>query len=241
MSILEDLISTLDFETTVRDIRQGIFHTAVLTRQCGLASTLLRDALKQEPPLIAEPGDLLDKSAFELARMSLSDSILEAAIGMAAINSLLEVDEKECLDLNARELIADRGRGKRVAILGHFPFLPKLRDSSKELWVIEKNPRQGDFPEEAAEDLIPEADVVAITGTAFTNHSIERLLTFCDPTKAYVVVLGDSTPLSPLLFDYGVNAVSGTKVVDSDLALRCVSQGANFRQIKGTRRLTMMR
>jgi len=83
-------------------------------------------------------------------------------------------------------------------------------------------------------------EVVAITGSALTNHTIERLLACCRP-GAYVVVLGDTTPLSPVLFDYGVDAVCGTQVVDADLALRCVSQGANFRQIKGTKRLTMMR
>jgi len=94
-------------------------------------------------------------------------------------------------------------------------------------------------PEEA-DKLIPMADVVAITGTAITNHTLDHLLELCD-FSAYVVILGDFAPLSPILFDYGVDAVSGTKVVDPALALRCVSQGANFRQIKGTRRLTMMR
>ncbi|MBL7178338.1 MAG: hypothetical protein ISS66_21150 [Desulfobacteraceae bacterium] len=47
--------------------------------------------------------------------------------------------------------------------------------------------------------------------------------------------------LEPILFDYAVDAISGTKVINTGLALRCVSEGANFRQIKGTRRLTMIR
>lgn len=175
-----------------------------------------------------------------MAQMAHSESILEAAIGLATINSLLDVNEESCLELNARDLIADKGKDKRIAIVGHFPLIPKLCDSSKELWVIEKNPREGDFTEDETENLIPRADIVGITGTAFTNHTLERLLDLCNP-KAYVVVLGDSAPLSPILFDYGVDAVSGTKVINNELALRCVSQGANFRQIKGTRRLTMMR
>ncbi|MFC1868646.1 Rossmann-like domain-containing protein [Thermodesulfobacteriota bacterium] len=240
MNILKDLILTLNFETNVRDRRQGVFHTGVLTHNCGLAATLPRDALRQDPPLVKEPGGLLDKSAFELAQMARSESILEAAIGMATINSLLEVDEESCLELNARDLMADKGKDKRIAIVGHFPFIPNLRHSSKELWVIEKNPREGDFTEDDAENLIPGADIVGITGTALTNHTLERLLELCNP-KAYVILLGDSAPLSPILFDYGVDAVSGTKVIDIDIALRCVSQGANFRQIRGTRRLTMMR
>jgi len=106
--------------------------------------------------------------------------------------------------------------------------------------VLEKNPQEGDFLEAEADRLIPQADVVAITGTALTNHTMDHLLDLCDP-KAYVVVLGDTSPLSPVLFDYGVDAVSGTRVDDPGLAMRCVSQGANFRQIKGVSRLTLMR
>ena len=240
MKILDDLISVLNVEAGVKDIRQGVFHTGVLTRNCGLASTLPRDALRQKPPLVREPGTLGQKSALELAQMAYSESILEAAIGMATINSLLDIDEESCRELNARELIAEKGQGKSVAIVGHFPFIPELREIAKELWVIEKNPREDDFSEGEAENLIPKAHVVGITGTAFTNHTFNHLLELCNP-KAFVIVLGDTAPLSPILFDFGVDAVSGTKVLNTDLALRCVSQGANFRQIKGTRRLTMMR
>ena len=240
MKILEDLISTLNTAAEVRDIRVGLFHTAVLTRNCGLAATLPRDALRQEQPSVRDPGRLVDKGALELVRMARSESLLEAAIGMAAINSLLDVKDEECLELNASELIAEKGKGKKVVIVGHFPFIPKLREIVKELWVIEKNPREGDFTEVEAENLIPRADVVGITGTAFTNHTIEQLLKLPDP-KAYIVLLGDTAPLSPILFDYGINAISGTRVIDPELALRCVSEGATYRQIKGIRKLTMVK
>lgn len=240
MQILDDLISALNFNTSVKDIRQGVFHTGVLTRYCGLAATLPRDALRQEPPMVKEPGALLQKTPLELARLSYSPSILEAAIGMATINSLLEIDESTCIELNAAELIMKKGKGKRVAVVGHFPFIPRVIKSAKELWVIEKNPQKGDFGEAEADNLIPRADVVAITGTALTNHTMEHLLGLCNP-RAYVIVLGDTAPLSTILFDHGLDAISGTKVNDADLSLRCVSQGANFRQIKGVRRLTLMK
>ena len=240
MRILDDLISTVDFDAPVRDVRQGVFHTAVLTRHCGLAATLPRDALRQEPPLVKEPGLLCDKSARELTQLAYSESILEAAIGMATINSLLEVDERAVVELNAADLILKKGESKKVAIVGHFPFVPRVRQKAKELWVIEKNPREGDFPEAEADHLLPQADVVAITGTTLTNHTLENLLRSCNPA-AFVLLLGDTTPLSPVLFDYGVHALAGTRVTDPDLALKCISQGANFRQIMGTRRLIMMR
>jgi uncharacterized protein (DUF4213/DUF364 family) len=240
MKIIDDIISTLDFNSSVRDIRQGVFHTGVLTRHCGLAATLPRDALKQEGPLVREPGFLLDKTAKDLARMVYSDSLLEAAIGMAAINSLLEVDLGSCTEVNAAEVILEKGEGKNVVIIGHFPFLPRVREKAKKLWVIEKNPREGDLNETEADRFIPQADVVAITGTSLTNHTLPHLLELCPP-EAFIIMLGDTVPLSPVLFDYGVHALSGTRVIDADLALKCVSQGANFRQIKGTKKLTMVK
>jgi len=240
MKILDDLISTLNPEARVRDIRQGFFHTGVLTHNCGLAATLPRDALRQEQPSVKKPGSLLGIGALKLARMAYSEGILEAAIGMATINSLLEIGEGRGEDLNAGDLIAEKGKDKRVAIVGHFPFISELRKIARELWVIEKNPQEGDFTEAETENLIPQADVVGITGTAFTNHTVEHLLKLCS-AKAYVVILGDTAPLSPVLFGYGVDAISGTKVIDPELALRCVSQGATYRQIRGIRQLTMMR
>ena len=94
--ILEDIIASLDHDIEIREIRQGIFHTAVVTRNCGLAATLPRDALKQTPPLVESPGFLLERTTRELTNMAYSKSILEAAIGMAAINSLIDLDESRC-------------------------------------------------------------------------------------------------------------------------------------------------
>ena len=224
----------------MKDIRQGPFQTAVLTRGCGLASTPHDHPHHQDDAPVKKAGALIGKEALEVARMAYSPSLLEAAIGMATINSLVEVDEQRCLILNAGDLIAEKGRDKKVAIIGHFPFVPKLRQVVKKLWVIEQHPQEGDFAESEAESLIPQADVVGITGTAFTNHTIEHLLSLCN-TEAYVVILGSTTPLSPVLFDYGVDAISGTKVVDVEATLQCISQGATFRQIKGIRLLTMRR
>jgi hypothetical protein len=238
MKIIDDVLSTLDFKAPVRDIRMGCFQTAVLTRYCGLASTPHDPGPHHNRSPVKDAGQLLDRDARALANMSNSASELEAAIGMATINSLHEVDGKHCTELNAGEILAKKGEGKRVAIVGHFPFVPRLRKVVNELWVIEKNPREGDLPEGEAEKLIPQADVVGITGTAFTNHTIEHLLELCNP-NAYIIILGGTAPLSPVLFDHGISAVSQTRVIDSETVLRCVSQGATFRQVRGIKLLTM--
>jgi len=239
MKILDDILATLKPGEVVHDVRLGPFQTAVLTRSCGIAATPHGYGDHHEKTPVKEAGNLVAKEALEVARMVYSSSLLEAAIGMATINSLLDIDEKRCLNLNGRDLLIEKGSGKKIALVGHFPFVPELRQRAKELWVIEKRPREGDFAESESENLIPQADVVGITGTAFTNHTIERLLSLCRP-GVYVIVLGGTAPLSPVLFDYGVDAVSGAKVVDPELVLRCVSQGATFPQLKGVQRLTMM-
>ena len=240
MKIIDDLLETLSYEVPVRDIRQGPFQTAVLTRNCGLAATPHEPGPHHDKTPVKESGFLIERNAMELAHMANSLSPLEAAIGMATINSLIEVEESRCVELNAGDLLVEKGKGKKVALIGHFPFVPKLRQVVKELWVIERQPQPGDFAENQSERLIPMAEVVGITGTAFTNHTIEHLLELCKP-QAYVIILGGTTPLSPVSFDYGVDAISGTQVIDAEMVLRCVSQGATFRQIKGLRLLTMMR
>ncbi len=63
----------------------------------------------------------------------------------------------------------------------------------------------------AAADILPQADVVAITGTTLINHTIDELLAFCS-TQALIGLLGPSTPLSSLLFDYGIDVLCGASV-----------------------------
>jgi len=69
-----------------------------------------------------------------------------------------------------------QGAGKNVALVGHLPFIPLLRKSVGNLWVIEQNPSGDDCPAQSAADLIPKADVMALTGSAVINHTLEELL-----------------------------------------------------------------
>jgi uncharacterized protein (DUF4213/DUF364 family) len=207
----------------------------VLSKHCGLASTF------HEPHpyhrAVKSAGSLTGLPASELAQYASSDNVLEASIGMAAINSLIDIDEARCVTENALDVLARKGRGKNIAIVGRFPWTPKLRAVAKELWVIEQNPREEELPAEAAEDVLPQADVVGLTGTSFINHTVDRLL---DLSKnSFVVIVGPTTPLSPVLFDYGVDILAGTKVVEPDKTIRSISQGAIFSQVKGVKLVTM--
>ena len=82
--------------------------------------------------------------------------------------------------------------------------------------------------------------MVAITSSTLINHTLDGLLALVRP-GAIVMLLGPSTPLSPLLFEYGVTIISGTRVVEETVVLRTVGQGAVFRQVQGVKLLTLTR
>lgn len=239
MSLINDLLHAIQADALVRSVLVGAHWTLVCSRGCGLASTMIGDKPHGHEK-VRDVGRLHLKSARELAEYIRSDNLLEASIGLAALNSLLEVDESFAVEINAAEVLQEHGAGKKVALVGHFPFIPRLRQAAAELWVIEQHPTEGEYPASAASELIPHADVVALTGSALINHTLEGLLALCQP-QALVVVLGPSTPLSPVLFQYGVSILSGARVVDEVAALRTIGQGATFQQVEGVKLLTFTR
>ena len=238
MNILQRLLETLPIDPVpVRKAIIGLRWTLVSSKYCGLSSSLVEEGPHGQSQ-IRDVGVLHQKTAQELSGWVLSDNLLEASIGMAALNSLIDVDINRLVELNAAEVIAYGCKDKNLAIIGHFPFVDRMKLLARNCWVIEKRPFGDDFPEEAAQEFIPQADVVAITGTALINHTMDGLLALCRP-EAQVIVLGASTPLSALLFDYGISFLSGSRVIDQDAAITTIQQGATFPQVKGVQRVTM--
>lgn len=237
MIILDEILASIQQDAPVRSVLVGAHWTVVCSRYCGMAATMMDEHRHGQLP-VHRAGCLHNQSARQLAEYARSDVLLEASIGMAAVNSLLDVEESKTEAINAVDVLIDRGRGRNLALVGHFPFVPKLRSAVGQLWVIEQNPSGEDYPADAAADLIPRADVVAITSSAFINHTFDGLLALCRP-DALVMALGPSTPFSPVLFTHGVAILSGSRVRDESAVLRCVGQGANFQQVEGVRLLTI--
>jgi hypothetical protein len=238
LKLLSSLLQTLPAHPIpVRKVIIGVHWTLVCSTHCGLGSTIT-GAGPHGHERLRDVGFLHQKSAQELASWILSDNLLEASVGIAALNSLIDVDESLLAEVNAAEVIARESKEKNLAIVGHFPFVDSLKNTTKNCWVIEKQPHGNDFPETAAKDYIPQADVVAITGTAFINHTIEGLLSLCRP-DSLVMILGPSTPLLPLLFEHGITYLSGSRVIDEESAITTIQQGASFPQVKGVRLVTM--
>ena len=233
MKVLKDIITNLKENSPVREVRKGIFWTAVASKQCGLASTMMYESCSQENNDNPYPPSFTEKTALELAQCVFSESISDASLGLAAINSLIDIDESRCIDINAGELLTHMGVDKNVSVIGHFPFSEELRRITKNLWIIEKRLKPGDYPERDAKNYLPRSDIIAISSTTLINHTFQEILNLC-PESSIKMLLGPSTPMSAVLFDYGIDIISGSKVVDEEKALKYISEGVNFRQLKRT-------
>jgi len=92
----------------------------------------------------------------------------------------------------------------RVALVGAFvPFIKKLKQTVKQLRVVEKNPKalKGDEmqfyrPAEQAEAVLDQADVVVVSGSAIVHHSLDQLLGFCRAARE-IIVAGPTASMYP--------------------------------------------
>ncbi len=231
--LIDDLLDTLHDGEAVH-ICIGLHWTAVVMqvngqRQCGLASTL-RGGHEHGRPDVPEAGHLETMSGRELASLMFSEQPTLVSVGAAALNALLPRHSRTWQEINAEEVISAHGRGKTVALIGHFPFIDRLRAQVGQLHVLELDPQPGDLPASTASEVLPQADVVAITSMTLMNSTLDGLLQLCSP-NALVILLGPTTPLSLVLFDHGVDLLCGSVVEAIDPVLRSVRQGGNFRQV----------
>jgi uncharacterized protein (DUF4213/DUF364 family) len=242
MDVLNDIINSISSDSPVTEVRRGLHWTAVVSRRCGLASTLSHGGCSHGKSDGLE-GGFTEMTALALARLSLDDDSAKASLGIAAINSLLEVDPEKHAGDDGLKIVKEMGKGKNISVIGHFPYLDDLAQDAKNLWIIEKQPQPGDHPEEKSTDLLPQSDIVVITSTTLINKTLPGILKLCrkDSVK---MLLGPSTPMAPVLFDYGIDILAGSVVTEKETVLRSVSEGASFMQLKkrgGVRFVSMIK
>lgn len=165
------------------------------------------------PPLY--PQGLLGLPLAQAAQAVRSWNLEEASFGLAAVNA--------CYNTPARLAALDAAQptgghyadgldftGLRVGIVGHMRGPAGLREKAREVYVLERNPWPGDYPDSACELLLPRCDLVIITGSSLINKTLPRLLALC--RNAYTILTGPSVPLCPALLDFGIDRISGLVV-----------------------------
>jgi uncharacterized protein len=237
MNLLNRLILDIE-EAEVEEVIVGVHSVLVRTNDaCGIASTIKYCGHNIN---VENAGNLEDLNLKELASYALSDNLLEASIGMAAINCGLSQTVQKHRVVNAKKIIMEKGKNKVLGIIGHFPFLDEQKDHYKACYIFEKFPHAGDLKESDIPEYLPKVDVAAITGTSITNHTFDGIRENL-PKKSYNIILGPSTPLSPILFEYGMDMVSGMLVVDYECAKKYVLQATPTRHLKGVEMISLFK
>ena len=178
----------------------------------------------------------------DMAAMTKSWNFREASLGVAALNCYYNTVDKVSelggfgdlkirsgktdyatrTQLNAFIAFQDEIVGKKVAVIGHFPHIERQIGAVSDLIILERNPQEGDYPDASCEYLIPEQDYVFMTGSTLINKTLPRLLELAGK-NVKVCIVGPSTCMSPELFRYGADNLSGFCVTDqqcADLAIR---------------------
>jgi len=243
--LCEELFTRLN-PGKIEKVIVGLHLTMVVARvhgesRAGLASTVKSDGHHHRDwHDVHDPGNMQNMEGEELARLMLSMSPVEHSIGLAAVNALLPRYPDEWLDLNAEEIIARAGRNKCVVLAGHFPFVKRLADRVGELVVLELDPRGSDLPADQAPEWVPRADILAMTSVTLLNGTLGQMLSLRRKTELTMLV-GPSTPLTPVLQDLDIQLLSGSIVTDIPAVASAVIQGGDFRQVRraGVRLVTV--
>jgi hypothetical protein len=215
--LYDQLIDSIPCNLEVVDCLVGVHWVLVRSVGVGIAMT---------PPegdrCLGLAGTMRGKGLRDCAQLVKSWNWMEAAVGVAAINSFFNAPEtlagrwspSQCVGggANIFDCILPAIKGRKVAVIGHFPNLEPLA-AQCQLHILERRPQSDDFPDPACEYLLPTMDYVFITGSTFINKTLPRLLALSCGAKT--VVVGPSTPLSPLLFEHGASLLAGTVVRDA--------------------------
>jgi uncharacterized protein len=186
------------------------------------------------------PGNVRGCPAFALAREALGPDGVGRGLGIATMNALADAcwrrrphSEAE-LRVGADAFDATEIRpADNVVVVGAFvPFLRALKQRRQPFLVLEQNPAslkpdEMPFyrPSEEARTVIPEADVVLITGSTLVNDTLRDLLALAKPS-ARVTLVGPTVGLLPdALMCRGAQVLGSVRISEPDAFLDVLAEG----------------
>lgn len=212
-SLYDLLLSSMEEAQTVTSTVSGQCWTAVETEHSfGMAMTTQGDTA---PRMLG--ADYPGMPLKELARACKSWNLREAGFGMAAVNAYYNTPER-LQQLKAYEPFENYCtagldlRGQRIGVVGHLNMPKSIREEASQVWIMERNPRPGDYPDSACDDLLPRCDTVIITASALVNKTLPHLLSLC--RSAYTILVGPSCPMCPKLLELGIHRLAGLVITD---------------------------
>lgn len=114
-------------------------------------------------------------------------------------------------------------RGKTVGIVGHMRGPAGLHEQARAVYTLERAPQKGDYPDSACDWILPQCDLVLITGSSLVNKTLPHLLELCE--NALTILTGPSVPLCPELLDCGLDRIAGMAIRDRAAVRERVERG----------------
>jgi uncharacterized protein (DUF4213/DUF364 family) len=239
--IYDRLIEAVPPDSVVSRCVCGLHWFLVRSEGLGAAMTP-----REGEASVAGSGTLAGMKTRDLAARVKSWNWHEAALGLAAINSALNAPAVlERIGLQAEQqpdqdvftYLMDEFRGKKVTVIGHFRNLEKVA-AACDLTILERRPQNGDLPDPACEWILPQQDIVVMTATTLINKTLPRLLELS--RGARVVLAGPSTPLTPLLFPFGIDVLGGLAISQEDRIWQAVQEGGQHEIFNHGSRMTRL-
>lgn len=228
--IYDDLINSMPDDLTVLDCMVGL-HWTLVRSQLGTGAAMTVKGGREEKGCQEVIGMPLKKLAAQIK----SWNMIEASMGQAAMNAAFNLPGNVTAITGQPFVITENPeetngfvqfmpeiRDKKVAVIGHFPHLEALQSICR-LSILERLPQADDYPDPACEYILPEQEVVFITGTAFINKTMPRLISLS--RNARIILVGPSVPISPILFKYGVDTIASTVLVNVEQVWKTVKLG----------------
>jgi uncharacterized protein (DUF4213/DUF364 family) len=226
--LYDALIGGIPPEVKAEFFACGATHSIVRADSGGIGISSTLDETRRSAVLAKKDQGMPLR---ELAECVKSWEFVEAGLGLAAINAWYNSAQRlRALGVNIsdRQFVEDRTsdpfivlqkeiRGKKVSVIGHFPYIDQLFAPVCNISVIEKfKPEDGDYPEQAADYLLPESDYVLIASYTLVEKTLPRYLELSKNAK--VTIVGPATPVAPVLREFGVRDLAGFYVRDSEEA-----------------------
>lgn len=165
----------------------------------------------------------------EAAKAVGSWNLTEAGLALAAANAYYNTVER-MEALRAREPYDNyctaglNFEGKTVGLIGHLRGPEDMHKKAKKVYILERSPQPGDYPDAACDFILPQCDIVLITGSSIINKTLPHLLELCK--DAYTILTGPSVPMCPELLDLGIDRIAGMVVTNREGMRRHVLDNA---------------
>ena len=230
--LIDRLLLSMDHPSAIiSDIAVGSHFIGVRAEDngstcVGLASMLGAVPTDEEREMVA---DLTGKPLCEAAEALKEPRAFSISLGAAALNAGM-IPPQNQPDIQASRIMAEKGKNEETVLVGDFPFTGWLRNQVKALHLFELKRVAEGTPPEQWDGILGRCKVLGLTGTTLITRAMATYLE--KSTQAYTIVIGPTTPMSPVLFSYGVDVLAGSQVVAPDPVFAGIRKGMSFRELK---------